>query len=80
MYIEVKEELDFDDLRERCWGQALTILEEISQKDKEDDLMQYLSEIFDDGTPSLTEINDILAFDWELVYDDIGMNDEEDED
>lgn len=78
--MEIKQDMDFNDLRNNCWGQATQILEEISNADKEDDLMYYLEEIYGDEIPTLTEINDILAYDWEQVYDDIGMSDENEDD
>ena len=71
--MEIKQDMDFNDLRNNCWGQATKILEEISNADKEDDLMYYLEEIYYDEIPTLTEVNDILAYDWEQVYDAIGL-------
>lgn len=71
--MEIKQDMDFNDLRNNCWGQATKILEEISDADKEDALMSYLEEIFYDDIPTLTEVNDVLAYDWERVYEDIGM-------
>ena len=71
--MEIKQDMDFNDLRNNCWGQATKILEEISDADKEDALMNYLEEIFYDDIPTLTEVNDVLAYDWERVYEDIGM-------
>lgn len=71
--MEIKQDMDFGDLKRQCWGQATEILEEISDADKEDALMSYLEEIFYDDIPTLTEVNDALAFDWENVYESIGM-------
>ena len=71
--MEVKEDLDFSDLEERCWGQATDILKEISDADKEDELMSYLEEIFYGDMPTLTEVNDVLAYDWENIYESIGI-------
>ena len=70
----VKQDFDFNDLRNNCWGQATQILEEIADADKEDALMNYLEEIFYDEIPDLTEVNDILAYDWENVYEAIGLS------
>ena len=78
--MEIKQDMDFNDLRNNCWGQATQILEEISNADKEDDLMYYLEEIYYDEIPTLTEINDLLAYDWKQVYDVIGMSDEDEDD
>ena len=71
--MEIKQDMDFNDLRNNCWGQATKILEEISDADKEDALMNYLEDIFYGDIPTLTEVNDVLAYDWENVYKDIGM-------
>lgn len=71
--MEIKQDMDFRDLENNCWGQATKILEEISNADKEDALMSYLEDIFSGDIPTLTEINDLLAYDWERVYEDIGM-------
>ena len=71
--MEIKQDMDFRDLEKNCWGQAVDILKEISDADKEDALMNYLEEIYYDEIPTLTEINDVLAYDWENVYKDIGM-------
>lgn len=71
--MEIKQDMDFGDLKRQCWGQATKILEEISDADKEDALMSYLEEIFYSDIPTLTEVNDVLAFDWENVYESIGM-------
>ena len=71
--MEIKQDMDFDDLRKNCWGQAVDILDEIEKADKEDALMSYLEDIYYDDIPTLTEINDLLAYDWEKLYEDIGI-------
>lgn len=71
--MEIKQDMDFGDLENNCWGQAVDILKEISDADKEDALMSYLEDIFYGDIPTLTEVNDVLAYDWENVYKDIGM-------
>ena len=71
--MEIKQDIDFGDLENLCWGQATKILEEISDADKKDALMSYLEDIFYGDIPTLTEVNDVLAYDWEQVYKDIGM-------
>lgn len=77
--MEVKQDMDFRDLEKNCWGQAVNILKEISDADKEDALMNYLEDIFSGDIPTLTEVNDVLAYDWERVYEDIGIFDLENE-
>lgn len=71
--MEIKNDYGFRDLQNACWGQATKILDEISDADKEDALMSYLEDIFSDDIPTLTEVNDLLAYDWEQVYEGIEM-------
>ena len=71
--MEIKQDMDFGDLENLCWGQARKILDKISDADKEDALMSYLEDTFYGDIPTLTEVNDLLAYDWEQVYKDIGM-------
>lgn len=80
MYI--KQDFDFDDLMENCWGQASEILQEIYDKDKEDEFMEFLENEFsvlEDNIPDLTVVNDLIAYEWEYIYKQINMNDEDDE-
>ena len=35
--------------------------------------MNYLEDTFYGDIPTLTKVNDVLAYDWEQVYKDIGM-------
>ena len=46
--MEIKQDMDFGDLENLCWGQARKILEEISDADKEDAFMNYLEDTFYD--------------------------------
>ena len=70
--ITVKQEMDFDDIRKSAWGQAVEVLDEIEKEGMEDELMAYLEDIFNEGVDR-TELNDLLAYDWEWVYSQIGM-------
>ena len=69
----IKQDYDFRDLENDCWGRAIEILKEISDANKEDALMNYLEDIYYDDIPTLTEVNDLLAYDWERVFEDIGI-------
>lgn len=79
--ITVKATLDFDDLMDKCWSGAIDTLNTIRENDKEDELMSFLSmDIFSD-TPDLTEVNDLLWFDDEWIFEQLGIDtDSEDED
>ena len=70
--ITVKQEMDFDDIRKSAWGQAVEILDEIYKAGMQNELMEYLEDIFNDGV-DIVELNDLLSYDWEWVYSQIGM-------
>lgn len=79
--IEVKRELDFDDLQEMAWGQAIETLDTIYQKGKEEELMEFLATQFEGGEiPTETQVNDILAYDWEYVFEVLGISEDEEDD
>ena len=71
MYI--KEDYDFNDLMDRCWGGAEETLKVIEENGKEDAFMNLLAlaEIFDE--PTLTEVNDFLRFDDDYIFDVLGI-------
>ena len=70
--ITVKEEMGFNEILNTAWGQAVDVLKEIQKVGMEDELMSYLEDIFNEGVDR-TELNDLLAYDWEWVYSQIGM-------
>lgn len=79
--ITVKSTFDFDDLMKHCWSGAIDTLRTISENDKEDDLMALLSMDCFSDTPELTEVNDLLWFEDEWIFEMLGINtEEEDED
>lgn len=77
----IKQCCDFDDLYRNSWGQAIKVLDEIRKWGREDDLMDYLEDCFPDGADEV-ELNDLLSYDWDWVYSQIGMpiDDDEEED
>ena len=69
----IKEEVTFDDLIDnKCWGQAISTLEEIRNAGYEDELMEAIEEIFEEPV-DLTHLNDWLAYDSDNVFEVIGM-------
>ena len=76
--MKVFDELDFEDIQATAWGQAKNICREIDEADKGEEFCALIEELYPDGIDR-TELNDILAFDWEMVFDSIGIKDEEDE-
>lgn len=64
--IKVVEEINgFDELLENSWGGAKTVLKQIKEKGREEELMDYLdkdfSEYYED-TPTKMEVNDFIWF------------------
>lgn len=62
------------DLKEHSWSGALDTLADIENAGKEEELMDFLEEMFTDRTPTDTEINDLLWHDRESVYQAVGLN------
>ena len=62
------------DLKGMLWSGAEKALEEIIDADMYDNFVQYIDDVYYDGI-GLTELNDILRFDFEQLKKDIGMRD-----
>ena len=77
--LEVKQEMSFEDLMNNCWSGAISTLKKIEEEGKEEELMNYLEDIFYDSTPTMTDLNDFLWFDDESIYDALGIIEEEEE-
>ena len=76
--ITVVQKMDFDDILKNAWGQAVDVLKEIQNAGKEEALMDYLEDLFYDCV-DIVELNDLLAYEWQDVYKEIGMPNYEDE-
>jgi hypothetical protein len=70
--LKVTQEYDFDALYNNSWGQAIKVLLEIDKEDKSEELMYFLEDIYPDGVDEV-ELNDLIAYDWEWLYKNIGM-------
>ena len=79
MEITVKNEMNFNDLMNNCWSGAVDTLQVIEENGKEEELMLLLDEIFLESIPTLTEVNDILWFDDEMIFESLGIIEEEEE-
>ena len=80
MYI--KQDMGFNDLMNNCWSGAIDTLKTIEEHDKENELMAHLEEIFEsyfDNVPTMTEVNDYLWFEWETIFECLGISESEDE-
>lgn len=74
----VKREMGFDDLKNNSWSGAVDTLNKIEEEGKEDEFMDYLEGIFEE-TPDETQLNDFLWFDNETIFEDLGINENDDE-
>lgn len=71
MKIFVEDPSEYD-LKGMLWSGAEKALEEIIDADMYDNFVQYIDDVYYDGI-GLTELNDILRFDFEQLKKDIGM-------
>ena len=70
--LKVIEEVDFKTLYYNAWGQAVAALKEIDEEDMSKELMDFLEDLYPHGIDCI-ELNDLLSYDWEWVYSQIGM-------
>ena len=62
-----------------AWSGARVALERIIKEDKAEGLESLLEEIAPEGGWSDVGINDLLWFDWEWVFEQLGITEEEEE-
>ena len=60
------------------WGGAVDAYDKIREAGKLDDMESLLDEWFD-GEATSTQINDVLWFDYEQVFDALGISTDEEE-
>ena len=75
----IKKEYDYNDLKENSWSGAVNTLRRIEEANKEEELMNFLEDIFYENIPSDTEVNDLLWFEPEMIYESLGITEEEEE-
>ena len=73
MYI--KEEYNFQDLKDKCWSGAIDTLKEVEKhgEEYEDLLVELIKECFEFEIPTLTEVNDLLWFEDNFLFDRLGI-------
>ena len=84
MTIIVKQEMDFEDLMNNCWSGAINTLQRVEEEGKEEELIDYLEDIFLEdifygSIPTITKVNDILWFEYEEIFKSLGIIEEEEE-
>ena len=82
MSIAIKKDIDsFEELRNLTWCCEF-VLDAIEKAEKEDDFMAHLEEIFfmnDSEIPTMTELNDYIRFDYDVIYECLGISDEDED-
>ena len=78
MYITVttSNDMSFGDIYRNAWNGAVDTLNTVLDEGKEDDLMELLDELYPDGVDE-THLNDFLWFDDDYIFNELGINLEE---
>lgn len=71
--------IDFDLEEFDAWSQAISTKERIIEEGKQEEFNNLINELYPNGVEEV-QVNDILWHDWEWVYENLGITDEEDED
>ena len=75
----IKKDYDYNDLKQNSWSGAVNTLRRIEEANKEEELMNFLEDIFYENIPSDTEVNDLLWFEPEMIYESLGITDEDED-
>lgn len=78
--MEIKQDYSVYQLMCVCWSGAEDTLQTIIHHDLEDEFMDLFEEVWYGQIPDLTQVNDWLRFDWEDIFDCLGIDWEEGED
>lgn len=78
--LTIKQEIDFNDLKDMVWSGAVDTIQRVEDEQKEEELMNLLNEIFFEQQPDMTEVNDYLWIDSDYIYEclDISFDEEDD--
>lgn len=76
MGIKIYEELEFEDLKTRCWSNAVDTLEVIENADAKERFMNFIFEVNkrDDIFTDLTGLNDFLQYESEYIFDSLNIH------
>ena len=74
----VKNDLDFNDLENECW-ECDSVLDAISENNKEEEFMDLLEEQFGGDIPTMTKVNDFIRFGGDFIFDVLGIRIDDDE-
>lgn len=71
--MEIKDDYDFRDLKNKCWSGATSTLDMIEDNGYEDELMSHLEDVFYGDIPTLSEVNDYLWFEEDAIKEALGI-------
>lgn len=71
---------NFYDLYNNSWSGAVDTLNVIAEHKMEYEFMDYLEIVFEGYTPTETEVNDFIWFESDIIFSDLGINEDEEED
>lgn len=74
--IIIKQELDFEKLKELCWQGALDTLNTVEYHGKQDKLVEYLYETYKNELPELSDVNDFIWFNRDEIYNVLNIRGE----
>lgn len=74
--MKIKKNYGFYDLKDEVWEGAIDTLDKIENEGKQDELMEFLESYFVD-VPTMTEVNDLLWFESDYIFESLGMEVEE---
>ena len=72
--LEVKAEFDEYELKEQLWSGAEDTMQRIIDEGKASTFFAILSDLYIDELPTLTQINDLLRFEEDQVFEWCGIN------
>ena len=70
--MKIIEELNWNDILESSWSGAKDTCNTIEENDKGEEFCQLIEELYPDGIDR-TQLNDLLWFDSEWIYDTLGI-------
>ena len=77
--MRIYKDYNFNDLMNNCWSGALETLNKVQENDKEEELMFLLETDCFSDTPDLTDVNDLLWFEDEWIFEVLGIEEKEEE-
>ena len=77
MFIDIKREMSWNDIKENSWAGAVPVCEEIEKQGKEDEAMSLIAKVFCDEIPDEWEVNEFI---WRNIAKKLHLYEEDEED